>query len=162
MLANSISQDARVPVVVDNKPGADGNIAATHVARAAPDGYTVLVTANATHAANASTFRSLPFDPKADFQPVAGLVKIPIILAVKADSAAGSITDLVTRARASARPLTFGASSQTGRGALLLQAVYRAGAGGGGAGPGETRSQGGLTRVLSHRPKAGDGGRPPA
>ena len=117
MLANSISQDARVPVVVDNKPGADGNLAATHVARSAPDGYTVFVTTNSTHAANASTFKSLPFDPKADFQPVAGLVKIPIILAVKADSAAGSIADFVARARASARPLTFGTSSQTGRGA---------------------------------------------
>ncbi len=117
MLANSISQEARVPVVVDNRPGADGNIAATHVARSAADGYTVFITTNSTHAANASIFKSLPFDPKADFQPVAGLVKIPIILAVKADSPITSIADFVVRARRSSKPLTFGTSSQTGRGA---------------------------------------------
>ena len=117
MLANSISQDARVPVVVENKPGADGNIAATHVARAVADGATVFVTTNSTHAANASIFKALPFDPKADFQPVAGLVKIPMILMVKADSAIESITDFIARARRSTKPLSYGSSSQTGRGA---------------------------------------------
>ena len=117
MLANSISQDAKVPVVVENKPGADGNIAATQVARAAGDGYTVFITTNSTHAANVSTFKALPFDPKADFLPVAGLVKIPIILAVKSDSPAESIGDFIARARRSVKPLTFGTSSQTGRGA---------------------------------------------
>lgn len=117
MLANSMSQEAKVPVVVENKPGADGNIAATQVARAAGDGYTVFVTTNSTHAANASIFKALPFDPKADFLPVAGLVKIPIILAVKTDSPVDSIADFIARARRATKPLTFGTSSQTGRGA---------------------------------------------
>jgi tripartite-type tricarboxylate transporter receptor subunit TctC len=117
MLANSMSQEAKVPVVVENKPGADGNIAATQVARAAGDGYTVFITTNSTHAANASIFKALPFDPKADFLPVAGLVKIPIILAVKTDSPVESVADFIARARRAAKPLTFGSSSQTGRGA---------------------------------------------
>ena len=117
MLANSMSQEARVPVVVENKPGADGNIAATQVARAAGDGYTVFITTNSTHAANVSTFKALPFDPKADFLPVAGLVKIPIILAVKTDSPVESVADFIARARRATKPLTFGSSSQTGRGA---------------------------------------------
>ena len=117
MLANSMSQEAKVPVVVENKPGADGNIAATQVARAAGDGYTVFITTNSTHAANASIFKALPFDPKADFLPVAGLVKIPIILAVKTDSPVESVADFIARARRATKPLTFGSSSQTGRGA---------------------------------------------
>src|SRR4051812_5919100 len=67
LLAAGVSQQAKVPVIVENKPGADGNIAGQFVARAAPDGYTVFVTTNSTHAANVSIFKSMPFDPKADF-----------------------------------------------------------------------------------------------
>lgn len=117
LLANSMSQDAKVPVIVDNKPGADGNIGATAVARSAPDGYTVFISTNSAHAANVSVYKSMPFDPKADFTPVAGLVKIPIILAVKADSPAKTVAEFVALAKKSAKPMTFGTSSQTGRGA---------------------------------------------
>ena len=54
-------------VIVENKPGADGNLAALSVLRAEPDGYTVFVTTNSTHAANVNLFNSMPYDPKADF-----------------------------------------------------------------------------------------------
>src|SRR5205823_3414002 len=57
-------------VVVDDKPGASGFLAAQHVARAAPDGYTVLITTNTTHAANEHLYKSLPYDPVKDFAPV--------------------------------------------------------------------------------------------
>jgi tripartite-type tricarboxylate transporter receptor subunit TctC len=117
MLATSINQEAKVPVIVENKPGADGNIAGQFVARAAPDGYTVFITTNSTHAANVSTYKSMPFDPKADFAPVAGLVKIPNLLGVKADSPAKTIAEFVAMAKKSPKPLTFGSSSQTSRGA---------------------------------------------
>lgn len=115
LVANGISQDAKVTVIVDNKPGADGNIAAIAAARAAPDGHTVFITTNSTHAANVNTFKSLPFDPKADFAPVGGLVKIPIILAVRSDFAANSVGEYVAMAKR--KQLSFGTSSQTGRGA---------------------------------------------
>ena len=116
-MAVGIGEQAKVAVVVENKPGADGNIAGMAAARSAPDGYTVFVTTNSTHAANVSTFKSMPFDPKADFAPVGGLVKIPIILAVRAESPAKSVTEFVAMAKKSPKPMTFGTSSQTGRGA---------------------------------------------
>jgi tripartite-type tricarboxylate transporter receptor subunit TctC len=60
-----------VPVVVENKPGAGGNIGAAAVARAAPDGYTLLLGSSAQFAVNVSLFKSLPYDPVKDFTPLA-------------------------------------------------------------------------------------------
>jgi len=70
-LAESIRAATNATVVVENKPGADGNLAALAVLKAEPDGYTAFVTTNSTQAANISLFNSLPYDPKADFAPVA-------------------------------------------------------------------------------------------
>ncbi len=116
-LAADMAKIANVPVIVDNKPGADGNIAAMSVLRADPDGYTVFVTTNSTQAANVNLFKSMPFDPKVDFAPVSGLVKIPMILTVRADFPAKNVAEYISMAKKSAKPLTFGSSSQTGRGA---------------------------------------------
>jgi tripartite-type tricarboxylate transporter receptor subunit TctC len=85
-LAESIRAATNATVVVENKPGADGNLAALAVLKAEPDGYTAFVTTNSTQAANISLFHSLPYDPKADFAPVAGIMTIPMMLTVKADS----------------------------------------------------------------------------
>lgn len=76
-LAESIRAATNATVVVENKPGADGNLAALAVLKAEPDGYTAFVTTNSTQAANISLFNSLPYDPKADFTPVAGIMTIP-------------------------------------------------------------------------------------
>jgi tripartite-type tricarboxylate transporter receptor subunit TctC len=65
-LAESIRAATNATVVVENKPGADGNLAALAVLKAEPDGYTAFVTTNSTQAANISLFNSLPYDPKAD------------------------------------------------------------------------------------------------
>lgn len=116
-LAADLSRVASVPVIVENKPGADGNIAALSVLRADPDGYTVFVTTNSTHAANVNLFKSMPFDPKADFAPVTGIVTIPMMLAVKADFPAKNIAEFIALAKSRPQPLTFGSGSQTGRGA---------------------------------------------
>lgn len=116
-LAADMAKIANVPVIVDNKPGADGNIAAMSVLRSDPDGYTVFVTTNSTQAANVNLFKTMPFDPKADFAPVSGLVKIPMILTVRADFPAKTVAEYISMAKKSAKPLTFGSSSQTGRGA---------------------------------------------
>lgn len=117
MLSNKINQEAKVPVIVENKPGADGNIAAVYVKQAPADGHTVFITTNSTHAANVSIYKQLAFDPKADFLPVAGLVKIPMILEVKGDSPIKTVAEFVALAKKSPKPLSFGSSSQTGRGA---------------------------------------------
>lgn len=116
-LAADMGKIANVPVIVDNKPGADGNIAAMSVLRSDPDGYTVFVTTNSTQAANINLFKTMPFDPKADFAPVSGLVKIPMMLTVRADFPAKNVAEYIALAKKSAKPLTFGTSNQTGRGA---------------------------------------------
>ena len=74
-LGASISADTKQAVVVDNKAGASGMIAAQAAAKAAPDGYTVLITTNTTHAANEHLYKKLSYDPVKDFVPVTGLGK---------------------------------------------------------------------------------------
>ncbi|MES2979769.1 MAG: tripartite tricarboxylate transporter substrate binding protein [Pseudomonadota bacterium] len=117
-LAAELGKIGNVPVIVENKPGADGNIAAMSVLRSDADGYTVFVTTNSTHAANVNLFKQLPFDPKADFAPVSGIARIPIMLVVRPDFPARNIAEYIALAKASAaKPVTFGSGSQTGRGA---------------------------------------------
>ena len=69
--AQTISQMYKVPVIVEPKPGGNGFIAVQNVAKALPDGYTVLYTTNTTHAANEHLYKNLPYDPVKDFSPVA-------------------------------------------------------------------------------------------
>jgi len=71
-LGQSFTEQTRQAVVVDNKAGASGMLAAQSAARAAPDGYTVLITTNTTQAANEHLYKKLPYDPVKDFAPVTG------------------------------------------------------------------------------------------
>src|SRR5438045_1232825 len=71
ILGQQLSLALNQGVVIENKPGASGVIAATYVARAAADGYTLLMATNSTHSANPSLFKNLPYDPVKDFTPVA-------------------------------------------------------------------------------------------
>jgi tripartite-type tricarboxylate transporter receptor subunit TctC len=73
------------PFVIENKPGANGNIGVAEAARAAPDGYTLVSANNTTFAANPSLYKTLPFDPQKDFTPVARFITTGLILAVKSD-----------------------------------------------------------------------------
>ena len=70
------------PFVVENRPGAGGNIGSAAVARAEPNGHTLLWGTNATHAANEFLYASLGFDPVRDFEPVAGILRLGMVLAV--------------------------------------------------------------------------------
>lgn len=119
-LAESLKQATNATVVVENKPGADGNLAAMSVLRADPDGYTIFVTTNSTHAANANLFNSLPFDPKNDFEPVAGIMTIPMMLTVKADFPAKSVSEFIALAKSRDRPLIFASGNTSSRGAAEL------------------------------------------
>src|SRR5204863_8581374 len=69
LLGQKISESVKQPVIVDNKPGAGGNIGADAVAKAPPDGYTILMGAVATHAINPTLYPSIPYDAVRDFQP---------------------------------------------------------------------------------------------
>jgi tripartite-type tricarboxylate transporter receptor subunit TctC len=123
------------PVIVENRPGASGFIAAQAVARAEPDGYTVLLTTNTTHAANPVLFRKLPYDPVKDFEPVSMVGSAGLLLLVPADSAEKDIASFLAQLRAGGRAWRFGfgnSSSQiagallkTSTGADLLAVPYK-------------------------------------
>src|SRR3954454_18116334 len=72
-IGQAVTAETKQPVVVENRAGASGFIGAQQVAKAAPDGYTVFITTNTTHAANEHLFKSIPYDPVKDFAPITGL-----------------------------------------------------------------------------------------
>ena len=94
------------PVVVENKPGAGGTTGADSVAKAAPDGYTLLMGVTGSNAIAASLYPKLPYDPLRDFAPVSQVVSAPLVLAVGAGSGMKSVRDYLAAARA--RPMTYG------------------------------------------------------
>ena len=119
-LAESIGTATSAAVVVENKPGADGNLAALSVLKAEADGYTVFVTTNSTQAANVNLFNSMPYDPARDFAPVAGIMTIPMMLTVKAEFPARNVAEFVALAKAREKPLSFGSGNTSSRGAAEL------------------------------------------
>ena len=122
-LGQAVSTASRQPVVVENKGGASGMIAAQQVARSAPDGYTVLITTNTTHAANQHLYKKLPYDAVRDFAPVAGLGKGGQVLVVRADAPYKSVADLLAAAKKQPGKLSFGSGSSSSRvaGEMLKQ-----------------------------------------
>jgi tripartite-type tricarboxylate transporter receptor subunit TctC len=103
------------PVLVDNKAGASGQIAAQQVAKAAADGYTVLITTNTTHAANEHLYKKLSYDPVKDFAPISGLGKGGQIMVVRADAPYKSVGDVLAAARQAPGKLSFGSGSSSSR-----------------------------------------------
>ena len=114
-LGNSITQETKQAVIVDNKAGASGMMAAQAAAKAGADGYTVLITTNTTHAANEHLYLKLPYDPVKDFVPVTGLGKGAQVLVVKADSPYKTVADLVAKATKEPGKLSFGSGSSSSR-----------------------------------------------
>jgi tripartite-type tricarboxylate transporter receptor subunit TctC len=108
ILSESLSQSLKQSVVVENKPGAAGNVGMGQVARAKPDGHTLLLASTAI-AVNPALFEKLPYDPFKDFAPISELVDAPNIVVVRADSGMKTVADLVARAKAA--PGTFNYSS---------------------------------------------------
>lgn len=112
LLAERLGQ----PVVIENRPGAGGNIGTDAVAKAAPDGYTLLMGSNGPLAANVSLYETLPFDPAKDLAPIVLMGRLPMILIANNGAPAGSVPELIQLAKASRGvPLNFGASNTTAR-----------------------------------------------
>jgi tripartite-type tricarboxylate transporter receptor subunit TctC len=113
-VANELSVIAKQPVVVDNRPGAGGALAAVYAAKAAPDGYTIMLGTNATHAANVSLFKNLAYDPIANFAPITLAESAPAFLLVPADSPLKSVSDLRDVARTKRGDVSLGVFSISG------------------------------------------------
>lgn len=109
----ALSNHLKVPVVIDNKGGASGFIAAQHVAKASPDGYTLFVTTNTTQVANPYLFRQIPYDPVKDFTPIALLAKGQMLLLVHPDAPYRTLADLIAAARQAPGKLNFGSGSSS-------------------------------------------------
>src|ERR1700709_2781530 len=86
-------------MVIDNKAGANGSIAASYVARAAPDGYTLFVTTNTTHSANPYLLKTMSYDPMKDFTPIARTGALPFMLVINPEIPANSVQELIALAK---------------------------------------------------------------
>jgi tripartite-type tricarboxylate transporter receptor subunit TctC len=109
VVGQKMSESLGQPVVIENKPGAGGNLAADTVARAAPDGYTMLLTTNG-HAISPSLYRTLPFDAVKDFIPVTQLIESPLLLVASNKLSANSVQELVALAKQKPGVLNYGST----------------------------------------------------
>ncbi|MCX7272414.1 MAG: tripartite tricarboxylate transporter substrate binding protein [Burkholderiales bacterium] len=108
IVGQRLSELWKQPVVIENRPGAGGNIGMEAVARSTPDGLTLLMSYVGTHAINGSLYKNLPFDPERDFAAVATLATVPFVAAVNAKTGPRSVAELAAAART--RRLTFGSA----------------------------------------------------
>ena len=110
LVSQKLANDLGQPFVVDNKAGASGQIGMPQVARAVPDGYTLAVSPASFLTTNKSIFKSLPYDPEADFAPVAKLVNQSMVLVVRDKSRLGTLAEVLSAARANPGKLTYASS----------------------------------------------------
>lgn len=121
LIAAEVGKGLGQQLVVDNKPGANGMLAATQVARSAPDGYTLFVTTNTTHSANPSLMKQLTYDPVKDFTPVARTGNLPFMLVIHPDIPAKTVQELTAYAKANPGKLTYASGSSA---AIVMGATY--------------------------------------
>ena len=124
VIAEKLSLALRQPVVVENRAGAGGSIGADAVAKAAPDGYTLLQGSGSTHGGNAAVYPNLPYDPLRDFAPITMLVRTPYILIVHPSVQANSVRELVALAKASPGKLNY-ASYGSGSSSHLAAELFK-------------------------------------
>jgi tripartite-type tricarboxylate transporter receptor subunit TctC len=122
LLAEQMRDSFGQPVVVENRAGAGGNIGADAVAKAAPDGYAIVMGAVATHAINPALYKKMPYDANADFSPVTRVASVPNVLIMNPDTAKrlniDSLKDLIAYARRSPGRLNFASGGNGSAGHL--------------------------------------------
>jgi len=115
-------KDSLGAVVIDNKAGAGGNIGASQIAKAAPDGLTIGIAATATSAVNPWLYKTLPFDPAKDFEGITQMVRVPNVLVMNAAKAQqlhiNTVADLIAYARANPAKLNYGSGGNGSAGHL--------------------------------------------
>jgi len=114
LIAQSLQDQLGQPFVVENKPGAGGLIAATAVARAKPDGYTLLATVSSLHSA-AALYKEMPLDLMGDFTHIARLVSYPSFMTVRSTLPINTVQDLIAYAKANPAKLTYGHGNNMGQ-----------------------------------------------
>ena len=127
-LAQMLADEFKQPVVVDNRGGAGGSIGAEHVAKAAPDGYTLLMATVGTHAINPALYKKLPYDPVRDFTPIALIATSPVSLVTNASQPIASLAELIGRAPGASNELRYG-SAGNGTPGHLTGEMFRAATG---------------------------------
>lgn len=110
VLAEELAKRLKVPFVIDNKAGANGNIGAAAAAQAAPDGYHFLFSWAGTLAVNKSLYKAMPFDAQRDFAPIALVADVPNILVVSNDLPVKDLADFTRYARANPGKLNYGST----------------------------------------------------
>lgn len=118
LVAQSMSDGLGQPVIVENRPGANGTIGSDMVAKAAPDGYTLLLTASGPLVINPVLYKKVPFDPVKDFSPISLLITYQYVLAVPFASPIKNISDLVAGARYKPKEYSYGSTGIGGGGHL--------------------------------------------
>ena len=119
VMGNEIAAAIGQPVVIENKAGANGFLAAEAVAKADPDGYTLLFTSN-THIANKYLFKKLPYDPIQDFKSVSLLKEAPLVVVVGANSSFKTLADLTQKVKAEPGRVSFASGNSSSRVAAEL------------------------------------------
>lgn len=120
LVAQKLADNLKQSIVIDNRPGAGGNIGADAAAKAAPDGYTLLVGSNGTHAANAALYASLPFDPLNDFAPISYIGSVAMVMLAAPSFPAANARDVIEMARRQPDSVSVAIPSSTARVVLEL------------------------------------------
>src|SRR5262249_20335792 len=108
LVGEQLSKALGQPVIVENVTGAGGTIAATRAAKAAPDGYTILIGNLGTQVASVGNYKNLPYDPRGDFASIIVVANAPEVLLVNKDSPFKSLRDFVAYSKSTDRPVTIG------------------------------------------------------
>ncbi len=125
LVMTRVARELGQPLVVENVPGAGGNVGAVAAARATPDGYTLFYGTNGTHAINHALYKAPGFDPRKDFEPVSRFTRIAAIVAIRPGLPANSMQELLQLARSQPGKLTF-ASAGNGTTSHLAGEILKA------------------------------------
>jgi tripartite-type tricarboxylate transporter receptor subunit TctC len=128
IIAQALSERLGQPVIIENRPGAAGNIAAEAAAKADPDGYTLTMSTSSTFATNPSLYKTLPFNVQTDFEPIALTAFIPNLLVVNPSVPANNVAELIAYLKANPDKVNFG-SSGNGSSQHISAALFNAMAG---------------------------------
>ena len=114
IIGEALGKALKQPVLIDYKPGANGAIAASAVARAAPDGYTIFMTTVSTHSANPNLLKSIPYDPVRDFTPLSRIGNLPFMLVIDPRIPATSVAEFIVYVKANPGRLSYASANSIG------------------------------------------------